>query len=424
MKATMKILSLSITVGACALLLSACDGRAGQGFKSVQYTPEELAKNKAEKKALECKINKNCQEKPEELAPVDLVQRDKWETEQAAKAKALADEEARRAGKPVVVEEKLKDAPVEVDPPPADQQTPVLKVEQTADGKKTSIVASLSKVVDDRLKQNPPVVDAAARKFVQGITFYGTPHSLTMHARIQYRKQKNNLFAEKSPIAFSTDKVSPLALVEAMIDGSRQVPADDGTVQGFAFCRDSNCQTVDVVLMFTKSVLAVFELRPGAQKNEYEIVSHNLGAGLKTFKEAEVAADVDSSDAKKAELYRNMKGRISPPSDPAAAQAEADAAKAAAQAEADAAKAELYKNMKGRISPPADPDAAKAELYNNMKGRVSPPADADAAKADLYNNMKGRVSPPADPAAAQADADAAKAAAKAEAASHGVGTEN
>lgn len=377
MKTTLNVISVSLAVGMCAALLSACDGRAGSGFKSVHYTNDEI---KANRKALGLDKAPNGGER--------IV------TDGTGGGQSTAGSGAGDQVKPInrVAAPGEPNAPK--GPPPVDTGTAGIQVFYEA-GAAAAQTQWAGLVATGNLKLAPgAVADPLAQAIVKAISLTVTSGTssleLKMDAQVELQGKAWNLFSAGSPIGAGVDgKVPYMPIKIAPIDGSAAPQdADVNTVIGFAFCAELNCKTVYVVLEFgtpAARVEAWFALQPA--NSPTEIVGQNLGGVPKTFADLSKVTEVTQApDTASADSATTEAGSDSAQVDGTDSAAAADSSNetAAVQPPVEEASASTTDKTAAAIQPAPTPSAAKA---NADKSSATAKPAKPATKYPLFGHQ-------------------------------------
>jgi hypothetical protein len=366
----------------CASLLAACaDGRGSNGFKSYQYSKEEMARNKAKWDAkTNALANSNI--------PVSEVQTNKDgqkdnQVAQPASGGQTGDQTSAQPGKQVAVSQEAVDS-IEYQ-----QSQDAAKAKEMTEMGQAPLQASVSALRvsnEDAVREPKKILELS--KLVKGVTvtsnMAGKQLLLNIDAVVVVDGADHTLSVQNAPLSFVKDGVTT-ALSFRLLKGTEPVNPGKKLVLT-AICKDESCLQIQIRFSFEvaegKRAAAVVGYR--LVGTEWQLMESNIG---------EVDAFNKGQESGQGE-------------DPLAKAKAAEAAKNAGQNLTDDQKTALELQKSVDAAKKLEEERAKAGQGNAEQDKASSEAVAYAAAFGEYQDLMGKMV--VDPAQAQAEKKASE----------------
>lgn len=268
----------------CASLLTACaDGRGTNGFKSYQFTKEEMAQNKLKRDGAKPKVETNQNNGIEDTAPTGDIG-----TGNSNPTATLPPPPKTTSGNPVFT------APgagshVIIEPGPATNPSGVVDL--------TAKVQDLNLTIDEELKDGKQE-NAVAKRLVKGITVTpngtDTARTISINAIVVVGGEEVVMEATDIPVKNLKAEETLSNMLFTLTKRCDQKPVIvKNMLQAAAKCSDDRCLGIQVILSFetqdpARRAYAVFVVAPGRNaqgRTEWMYFKTNIGTP-KTFQEA------------------------------------------------------------------------------------------------------------------------------------------
>jgi hypothetical protein len=372
----------------CASLLAACaDGRGSNGFKSYQYSKEEMATNKAKWDAKtnalansnipvsEAQTNKDGQKDNQVAQPA---------VAQPASGGQTGDKTSAQPGKQVAVSQEAVDS-IEYQ-----QSQDAAKAKEMTEMGQAPLQASVSALRvsnEDAVRESKKVPELS--KLVKGVTvtsnMAGKQLLLNVDAVVVVDGADHTLSVQNAPLSFVKDGVTT-ALSFRLLKGTEPVNPGKKLVLT-AICKDESCQQIQIRFSFEvaegKRAAAVVGYR--LVGTEWQLMESNIGEVAAFDKGQESGQGEDPlAKAKAAEAAKNAGQNLTDDQKTALElQKSVDAAKKLEEERANAGQGNAEQNKTAtdkKASEAVAYAAAFGEYQALMDKRVVDPAQAQAEK--------------------------------------------